>query len=89
MCPGWCRTISAWTGEKCAQKKLKQITCSSCANGAYGPNCDHVLVVEEYHNVLDMGNVLMVFMAMGHAIVIDIKYKGLGGWGGAMQLPFR
>jgi len=33
----------------------------------------NALVVEEYHNVLDMGNVLMVSMVMGHAIAMLIS----------------
>lgn len=83
--PDGVEPFPAWTGEKCACLKETEAdtTCSSCANGAYGPNCDQCPGGGGISQCSRHGKCADGIGGDGSCDCdVDIKYKGLGGWGG-------
>ena len=75
----------AWTGETCSCLKdtESQTTCSECANGNYGPNCDTCPGGGGISQCNKHGKCADGLEGDGTCNCdVDIKFAGLGGWGG-------
>jgi len=75
----------AWTGETCGclKETEDQDTCTECANGAYGPNCDSCPGGGGISQCNRHGRCSDGIDGDGTCTCdVDITFNGLGGWGG-------
>lgn len=75
----------AWTGEtcNCLKEREDQETCSECADGAYGPNCDRCPGGSGISQCSSHGKCSDGISGDGTCDCdVDITFGGLGGWGG-------
>jgi hypothetical protein len=75
----------AWTGDNCGCLKNTEAdaTCAKCANGAFGPNCNMCPGGQGISQCSRHGSCSDGVDGDGTCDCdIDIKYSGLGGWGG-------
>lgn len=75
-----------WTGETCGCLKNTEAdaSCSRCANGAFGPNCDMCPGGQGISQCSRHGKCSDGIDGDGTCDCdVDISYKGLGGWGGS------
>lgn len=75
----------AWTGEtcNCLKDTEDQTNCTSCADGAYGPECDVCPGGAGISQCSFHGECADGVSGDGTCDCdVDITYKGLGGWGG-------